>query len=37
MSTTARLMTAEELIRLPRGLHRYELVKGSFPVSEIFL
>ena len=29
MSTAARLMTAEELIRLPRGRHRYELVKGE--------
>jgi Uma2 family endonuclease len=29
MNTTARLITAEELIRLPRGRHRYELVKGE--------
>jgi Uma2 family endonuclease len=29
MSTTAQLMTAEELIKLPRGRFRYELVKGE--------
>jgi len=29
MSTTTHLMTAEELIRLPRGQYRYELVKGE--------
>jgi len=29
MSTTTHLMTAEELIKLPRGQHRYELVKGE--------
>jgi Uma2 family endonuclease len=29
MSTAARLMTAEELIKLPRGRHRHELVKGE--------
>jgi Uma2 family endonuclease len=29
MSATTRLMTAEELIRLPRGQHRYELIKGE--------
>ena len=30
MSTTShQLMTAEELIKLPRGQHRYELVKGE--------
>ncbi len=29
MSTATRLMTAEELIRLPRGRRRYELVKGE--------
>ena len=29
MSTTTRLVTAEELIRLPRGRFRYELVKGE--------
>jgi len=28
MSTTTHLMTAEELIELPKGEHRYELVKG---------
>lgn len=29
MSTSTHLMTAEELIKLPRGRHRYELVKGE--------
>jgi Uma2 family endonuclease len=29
MSTTIQLMTAEELLRLPRGRFRYELVKGE--------
>jgi Uma2 family endonuclease len=29
MSTTTQLMTAEELLRLPRGRLRYELVKGE--------
>jgi Uma2 family endonuclease len=29
MSTTAALMTAEELLRLPRGQFRYELVNGE--------
>ncbi len=29
MSTTTRLMTADELIRLPRGRSRYELVNGE--------
>jgi Uma2 family endonuclease len=29
MSTTTRLMTADELLRLPRGRFRYELVKGE--------
>jgi Uma2 family endonuclease len=29
MSTTTHLMTAEELIKLPGGQHRYELVKGE--------
>jgi len=29
MGTTTHLMTAEELILLPRGQHRYELVKGE--------
>ena len=29
MSTTTQLMTAEELLRLPRGRFRYELVKGE--------
>lgn len=29
MSTTTQLMTAEELIKLPRGRFRYELVKGE--------
>lgn len=29
MSTTTRLMTAEELIKLPRGRSRYELVNGE--------
>jgi Uma2 family endonuclease len=29
MSTTTHLMTAEELIKLPRGQYRYELVKGE--------
>lgn len=29
MSTTATLMTAEELIRLPRGQFRYELIDGE--------
>jgi Uma2 family endonuclease len=29
MSTTTHLMTAEELIKLPRGQFRYELVKGE--------
>jgi Uma2 family endonuclease len=29
MSATTHVMTAEELIRLPRGQHRYELVKGE--------
>ena len=29
MSITSHLMTAEELIRLPSGRHRYELVKGE--------
>ncbi len=29
MSTTTQLMTAEELIKLPRGQFRYELVKGE--------
>ena len=29
MSTAAHAMTAEELIKLPRGQHRYELVKGE--------
>lgn len=29
MSTATQLMTAEELIKLPRGRFRYELVKGE--------
>jgi Uma2 family endonuclease len=29
MSTTTQLMTAEELLKLPRGRFRYELVKGE--------
>jgi Uma2 family endonuclease len=29
MNTTTHLMTAEELIRLPRDRYRYELVKGE--------
>jgi Uma2 family endonuclease len=29
MSTSTQLMTAEELIRLPRGQYRYELVNGE--------
>jgi Uma2 family endonuclease len=29
MSTTTHLMTADELINLPHGQHRYELVKGE--------
>jgi Uma2 family endonuclease len=29
MSTTAALMTAEELLRLPRGQFRYELINGE--------
>ena len=29
MTTNTRLMTADELIALPRGQHRYELVKGE--------
>jgi Uma2 family endonuclease len=29
MSTTAALMTAEELLRLPRGEFRYELINGE--------
>ena len=29
METTAQLMTAEELLKLPRGKFRYELVKGE--------
>ena len=29
MSTTTQLMTADELLKLPRGRHRYELVKGE--------
>ena len=29
MSTATHLMTAEELIKLPRGQYRYELVKGE--------
>lgn len=29
MSTSTQLMTAEELIKLPRGRFRYELVKGE--------
>jgi Uma2 family endonuclease len=29
MSTSTHLMTAEELIKLPRGRFRYELVKGE--------
>ena len=29
MSTVARGMTADELLRLPRGKYRYELVKGE--------
>jgi Uma2 family endonuclease len=29
MSTTTQLMTAEELLKLPRGEFRYELVKGE--------
>lgn len=29
MSTTATLMTAEELMRLPRGQFRYELIDGE--------
>ena len=29
MSTTTKLMTADELLRLPRGRFRYELVKGE--------
>ena len=29
MSTTTQVMTAEELLKLPRGQFRYELVKGE--------
>ncbi|HZJ44021.1 MAG TPA: Uma2 family endonuclease [Pyrinomonadaceae bacterium] len=29
MTTNTRLMTADELIALPHGKHRYELVKGE--------
>ena len=29
MTTTTQLMTAEELLRLPRGRSRYELVRGE--------
>jgi Uma2 family endonuclease len=29
MSTTSQLMTAEELLRLPRGQFRYELIEGE--------
>jgi Uma2 family endonuclease len=29
MSTTTALMTAEELLRLPRGQYRYELINGE--------
>lgn len=29
MSTTTRLMTADELLTLPRGRFRYELIKGE--------
>ncbi len=29
MTTTTQLMTAEELLKLPRGQHRYALVKGE--------
>ena len=29
MSTTTRLMTADELLKLPRGRFRYRLVKGE--------
>ena len=29
MSTTTHLMTADELIKLPRDKYRYELVKGE--------
>ncbi|MGB9181189.1 MAG: Uma2 family endonuclease, partial [Pyrinomonadaceae bacterium] len=29
MSATTQLMTAEELLLLPGGKHRYELVKGE--------
>lgn len=28
-TTTTQLMTAEELLKLPRGEHRYELVRGE--------
>ncbi|HZS03703.1 MAG TPA: Uma2 family endonuclease [Blastocatellia bacterium] len=29
MSTTTQLMTAEELLKLPRGENRYELIRGE--------
>ena len=29
MSTSTALMTAEELLRLPRGQYRYELINGE--------
>ena len=29
MSTSTQLMTAEELIQLPRGQYRYELINGE--------
>lgn len=32
MSTTTRLMTADELLRLPRGRFRYALVRGELKV-----
>ncbi|HWQ34522.1 MAG TPA: Uma2 family endonuclease [Blastocatellia bacterium] len=29
MNTTTQLMTADELLKLPRGQHRYELIRGE--------
>ena len=35
MSTSTALMTAEELLRLPRGQFRYELINGELKTMSL--
>lgn len=35
MSTNTQLMTADELLKLPRGRHRYELIRGDLKTKSL--